>query len=188
MSASDLLLALAEQRGAIQYGDFTLSSGARSSYYFDGRLLSLDPDGVHLIAEALLPLVIGSGAKAIGGPTLGADPIVAAVTFLSYMSGVPIPGFIVRAAPKAHGTGKVIEGPLHNGTPVAIVDDVCTSAGALFRAVEAVEALECSVLVVLAVLDRKQGGSDELRRRGYKFKALLEADDQGRIKVSGDEG
>ena len=188
MPANENLLVLAEQRGALQYGDFALSSGARSSYYFAGRLLSLDPEGAHLIAKALLPLVIGSGAKAIGGPTLGADPIIGAVTFLSYMNGDPIPGFIVRAAPKEHGTGKVVEGPLQRGTPVAIVDDVCTSAKALFRAIEAVEAIDCTVLAVLAVLDRKQGGSDELRRRGYKFQALLEADGQGRITASGGEG
>ena len=80
----DRLLALALERGAIKYGDFTLSSGKKSSYYFDGRLLSLDPEGAHLISQALLPLLQQAGAQAVGGTTLGADPIVTAVALASY--------------------------------------------------------------------------------------------------------
>lgn len=175
------LLELAIERGALQYGDFVLSSGARSSYYFDGRLLSLDPEGVHSIAQALFPLVRSSGAEAIGGPTLGADPIVAAVAMLSYQQGSPISAFIVREAQKAHGMARTVEGPLKPGTPVAIVDDVCTTGGSLFRAIQAAEEMGCPVVQVLAVLDRHQGGGDELRRRGYPFRALLEAGPDGRV-------
>ena len=85
MSAnSERLLELALERGAIKYGDFTLTSGIKSSYYFDGRLLSLDPEGANLIASALLPLLWEAGAEAVGGTTLGADPIVASVALASY--------------------------------------------------------------------------------------------------------
>ena len=77
------LLQLALEKGALKYGDFTLTSGKKSAYYFDGRLLSLEPEGAHLIGQALLPLVHESGAEAIGGPTLGADPIVAAVVSIT---------------------------------------------------------------------------------------------------------
>ena len=80
------LLQLAEERGAIRYGDFTLSSGRKSAYYFDGRLLSLDPEGAHLLGNALLPILADAGVAAIGGPTLGADPIVAAVAMASWQS------------------------------------------------------------------------------------------------------
>ena len=182
------LLELAVERGALQYGDFLLSSGARSPYYFDGRLLSLDPEGGHCIAQALLPLVHRAGAEAIGGPTLGADPIVAAVALLSYQQGAPVSAFIVREGQKAHGTGRTVEGPLKPGTQVAIVDDVCTTGGSLFHAIQAAEEMGCSVVQVLVILDRHQGGSDELRRRGYVFRALLEAEPDGRVSpAKGDE-
>lgn len=181
------LLALALERGALKYGDFTLSSGKKSSYYFDGRLLSLDPEGAHLIAQALLPLLRQAGAQAIGGLTLGADPIVSAVALASHLEspqGRGIPGFIVRKEAKGHGTRQGIEGPrLVEGSRVAIVDDVCTTGGSLFQAIEAAEAAGCTVVKVLAVLDRREGGSDELRRRGYDFAALLAATPEGKIGV-----
>jgi orotate phosphoribosyltransferase len=177
------LLDLALEKGALKYGDFTLSSGKKSSYYFDGRLLSLDPEGAHLIGEALLPLVKQSGAQAIGGPTLGADPIVAAVALTSHLAGNGVPGFIVRKEAKAHGTGQGIEGPLAPGSKVAIVDDTCTTGGSLFQAIEAAEAVGCTVVKVIALLDRREGGTEALASRGYDFTALLAANPQGEIEV-----
>ena len=115
------LLELALERGAIRYGDFTLSSGRKSSYYFDGRLLSLDPEGAYLLGHALLPLLTDASVSAVGGPTLGADPIVAAVATASWQQGTPIPAFIVRKEAKGYGMGQMIEGPLPPaGTSVAI--------------------------------------------------------------------
>ena len=142
----DRLLALAIEQGAIKYGDFTLTSGRKSSYYFDGRLLSLDPEGAHLISQALLPLLEQVGAKAVGGTTLGADPMVAAVALASHLGGGSIPAFIVRKESKSHGTKQNIEGPLIAGTNVAIVDDVCTTGGSLFHAIEAAEEAGCTVV------------------------------------------
>lgn len=185
------LLALALERGALKYGDFTLSSGKKSSYYFDGRRLSLDPEGAHLIAQALLPLLRRAGVQAVGGLTLGADPIVAAVALASFpdKSGRPIPGFIVRKEAKGHGTRQGVEGYLLQPQDrVAIVDDVCTTGGSLFQAIEAAEAAGCTVVKVVALLDRMEGGSDELRRRGYDFQALLTASPQGEIRVAADGG
>ncbi len=178
------LLELAIERGALKYGRFTLSSGRESGYYFDGRLISLDPQGARAIAAAMLPLLRASGVEAVGGLTLGADPIVAAVSLASSVDGEGIPGFIVRKEAKAHGTGQSIEGPLRPGSRVAIVDDVCTSGGSLFQAIEAAEAAGCRVVKVAAVLDRVEGGSEELRRRGYDFTALLRANAQGTIEVA----
>ena len=91
MTDGERLLSLALERGALRYGDFTLSSGQSSKYYFDGRLLSLDPEGTYLIGKAILPILKEAGAQAIGGPTLGADPIVAAVALTSHLKGSPIP-------------------------------------------------------------------------------------------------
>ena len=178
------LLALALERGAIRYGDFTLASGRRSSYYFDGRLLSLDPEGAHLLGNALLPLLAAAGVSAIGGPTLGADPIVAAVAAASWQQGAPLPAFIVRKEAKGHGTAQLIEGPLPPGARVAIVDDVCTTGGSLFHAIAAAEDAGCTVGLTLAVLDRNEGGSDALRQRGYRFAALLTAGADGRIRAA----
>ena len=182
------LLELAEERGAIRYGDFTLSSGRKSSYYFDGRLLSLDPEGAYLIGNALLSAIGGladAGVAAIGGPTLGADPIVAAVAMASWQSaegGRPLPAFIVRKEAKGYGTAQLIEGPLPEGATVAIVDDACTTGGSLFHAIDAAEEAGCTVGLVLAVLDRNEGGSDAIRERGYRFEALLTAGEDGRIR------
>ncbi|MBI4306173.1 MAG: orotate phosphoribosyltransferase [Chloroflexi bacterium] len=179
---AEKILDLAKKRGALLFGDFTLSSGQKSNYYFDGRLLSLDPDGLQEIAEALLPKVSGSGAKAVGGPTLAADPIVGGIVLLSRQRGQSLRGFIVRGQTKQHGTGKMIEGPLEAGLPVAVVDDTVSTGGNLLKAIEAAEAHGCEVVKVLAVLDRHQGGSDELKRRGYDFEALLEVKPDGQIR------
>jgi len=179
------LLDVALDRGALKYGDFTLTSGKKSSYYFDGRLLSLDPEGAQLIAGALLPMLLDAKVDAVGGPTLGADPIVSAIALSSYLAGARIPGFIVRKEAKAHGTGQRIEGPLRPGSRVAIIDDVCTTGGSLFDAIEAAESAGCTVVKVAAVLDRKEGGSEELRRRGYDFVTLLAANPDGTIGVAG---
>ena len=172
----DRLLELAWERGA-------LSSGKESTYYFDGRLLRLDPEGAQLIAEALLPILVEAGAEAVGGLTLGADPIVTSIALTSRMHGEHIPGFIVRKEAKSHGTGQGIEGPLPPGSKVAIIDDVCTTAGSLFQAIQAAEAVGCTVVKVAAILDRKEGGSEELARRGYDFVALMSASPDGRIQV-----
>ena len=180
---AERLLALALERNAIRYGDFTLSSGRKSAYYFDGRLLSLDPEGAHLIGNAMLPIVSNAGVAAIGGPTLGADPIVAAVAMASWQQGTPLPAFIVRKEAKEHGTAQLIEGPLPPpGTLVAIVDDACTTGGSLFHAIAAAEAAGCTVGLVMAILDRNEGGSDTIRARGYPFASLLTAGADGQIR------
>ena len=157
MTDAERLLQLALERGALKYGDFTLSSGQRSKYYFDGRLLSLDPEGAYLIGKAILPILEEAGAHAIGGPTLGADPIVAAVALTSHLLGGSTPAFIVRKDAKSHGTGQLVEGPLAPGSRVAIVDDTCTTGASLFHAIEAAEAAGCTVVKVIAILDRHQG-------------------------------
>ena len=181
------LLDVALERGALKYGQFTLTSGRTSGYYFDGRLLSLDPEGAELIASALLPALREARVEAVGGPTLGADPIVAALAITSRRAGKGIPGFIVRKEAKAHGTAQGIEGPLRPGSRVAIIDDVCTTGGSLFHAIDAAEAIGCTVVKVVAVLDRNEGGSEELRGRGYDFLALMKANSDGTIAIASGE-
>ena len=181
-SEAAAILDLAKQLGALSFGEFKLSAGATSPYYFDGRLITLDPAGAHAIAKALLPVLADCKAEAIAGPTLGADPIVSAVAVMSHLEGRPIIGAIVRKEAKAHGGGRLIEGPLKKGARVAVVDDTCTSGASLFHAIEAVEAAGCRVVKVMVILDRQEGGSDEIRRRGYDFFALLQANEQRDIE------
>ena len=181
--ASDLI-ELAKKRGALTFGDYVLSSGQRSSYYFDGRRLTLDPRGSRLTGSAFFRMLQRYHVDAIGGPTLGADPIVTAVALTSGLEERPIPAFIVRKEGKEYGMGRLIEGPLEPASRVAIVDDACSTGASLFHAMDAAEAAGHQVVVVMAILDRRQGGSEELRRRGYDFLCLLEATPDGEIQPS----
>ena len=186
-SSAEAILELAKRKGALMFGEFKLSAGGASSYYFDGRLITLDPEGAHHVASAILPILRDCKAEAVAGPTLGADPIVSAVALMSYVEGDPVPGLIVRTTAKRHGGGRTIEGPLVEGSRVAVVDDACTSGASLLHAIDALEAAGCRVIKVICILDRREGGSDEIRRRGYDFLALLEANDHGQITaVEGD--
>ncbi|MEC9446613.1 MAG: phosphoribosyltransferase family protein, partial [Chloroflexota bacterium] len=112
--------------------------------------------------------------------------MVAAVALASHLNGGSIPAFIVRKESKAHGTKQNIEGPLISGINVAIVDDVCTTGGSLFHAIEAAEEAGCTVVKVVSVLDRNEGGSEEMRRRGYDFSTLLAATAEGKIEAAED--
>ncbi len=172
---------LLEER-AILHGDFTLSSGQKSSYYFDGRRVTLWPEGAYLVGKALFELLRQTDVVAVGGPTLGADPIATAVAVVSFQEGHPLPAFIVRRETKGHGTQQPIEGCLPPaGSAVALVDDVITTGGNLFKAIEAVEAAGCRVARIAVLVDRQQGGADELRRRGYAVTALFRATPAGEL-------
>tara|TARA_A100001037_G_scaffold306425_1_gene351390 strand:+ start:20988 stop:21548 length:561 start_codon:yes stop_codon:yes gene_type:complete len=173
------LLDIAYENGALKTGKFILSSGKESHYYFDGRLLSLDPEGINLIADLMIDVMEGMNLQGIGGPTLAADPIVAAVCAKSFTINKRLPGFIVRKEAKQHGTSQLIEGSLKEGSHVAIVDDTCTTGGSLFHAIEAAEAQGAIVDLVMVVLDRNEGGSEEVIKRGYTFKSLVYVNDQG---------
>ena len=189
-STGDKLLALSIKLRALTYGDFILSSGQRSDYYFDGRRLTLDPEGAYTVATAFIGLLEKGKIKAIGGPTLGADPIVSAVILTSHLKGRPINGFLVRSSAKGHGTEQLLEGPITRTNAkvhrpkVLIVDDVCTSGGSLFHAISAAETYGCEVVCVVVILDRKQGGSEAIRKKGYSFVSLLDATDEGLVTIS----
>ena len=176
------ILSLCTELNALRFGEFTLTSGLKSSYYFDGRLLTLSPRGSDLVASALLPAIRASGAVAVGGPAVAAVPMVTALAMLSGQDGKgPIDGFFVRKESKDYGMGKAIEGPLGSGSKVAIVDDACSTAGSLYMAIKAVEAEGHEVVLVGSILDRAQGGSEKLRRDGYSFFTVLAADQDGNV-------
>ena len=184
MSDIERLLEVAIERQALLFGEFKLSSGGTTNYYFDGRLLTLNPEGAYLTAKCFLPIIYQCNAEALAGPTLGAYPIVSAVSTLSYIEGKPVPALIVRKEKKTHGGGRNIEGYFYRGQKVAVVDDTCTTGGGLFHAIEAVENEGCEVVKVLSIMDRMAGGSEELKRRGYEFQSLFVANDKGEIHIN----
>lgn len=174
----------AQELDALKFGDFTLTSGAKSSYYFDGRVLTLDPEGADLVSEAFLAMAVEAGAAGAGGPTVAAVPIAGALALRSRQAGTPMDGFFVRDAAKGHGARKRVEGAIKTGTKVVVFDDTVSTGGSLLNAVDAIQEFGCEVVAVLCVLDRRQGGSDEVRRRGIPFRAMLEADAEGNVAVS----
>ena len=178
------ILSLAGKLGALQYGEFVLSSGAKSNYYFDGRLISLHPEGSYLLGKAILNAIRGTSITAVGGPAVAAIPIVTAVTLTSHIEEDSVEAFFVRPTAKDHGTERQIEGNLKPGSHVMIIDDVCTSGGSLFIAIDAVENLGCKIEKVMVVLDRKQGGREKIEARGYSLVSILEPDETGVIQVS----
>jgi orotate phosphoribosyltransferase len=167
--------------GALRFGEFTLSGGGTARYYFDGRLVTLDPEGSYLVATALLPLLRERGIKTVAGPALAAVPMVSAIAVLSHVDGDPINALIVRDEAKGHGTKRLIEGSFTAGARVAVIDDTCSTGGSLLHAIDAMEAADCEVVVVACILDRQTGGSAAIRERGHEFIALLEADAEGDI-------
>lgn len=149
---------------SLMFGDFTLASGKRSSFYFDSKKTTLRPDGAWLTARAILALIRDKGiaADAIGGLTLGADPIVGPVAALSHVEGPALRAFIVRKEAKEHGTGRRIEGPLDPASRVIIVDDVVTTAGSTLKAIDAAVEEGHRVVAVICLVDREEGGAAKL--------------------------
>ena len=169
------------RQNSLKLGNFTLASGQASHYYFDSKFTTLNPEGAYLTARLILEALAEASiqADAIGGLTLGADPIVAAVAAVSHMerdSYPPLPAFIVRKRTKGHGTRRRLEGiQPEPGTRVVIIDDVCTTGGSTLEAVTGAEEAGCEVVAVLALVDREQGGAHTLRN--YRFIALISAAD-----------
>lgn len=169
----ELLLARSVRRG-----DFVLASGQRSSYYIDCRLTTMSAEGMVLIGRAGLGCIRTAGwaASAVGGLTLGADPVAYAIAAASFESAGPrLDAFTVRKAAKEHGTRRLIEGNFSRGLSVVVVEDVITSGGSARQAIEAVEAEGGLVAGVLAVVDREQGGRGSLEALGYPVRALTTA-------------
>lgn len=165
---------------SIRHGKFTLSSGEESDFYFDGKMVTMLPKGMQLIGKLMLKELDDlDELRAIGGLTLGADPIAAAVSLLSVDTPRPIPMFLVRKEPKSHGTRKMIEGqfPEEDGAPVVIVDDVITKGGSVLQAITEVEKAGAKVARVIVVVDRQEGGAERLRQKGYDVRSLFTRED-----------
>lgn len=159
---------------SILRGDFTLASGKKSNYYIDARLTTLDAEGVNLVGAIFLEEIKkDSSISAVGGPTMGADPIVGSILSLSHEQSYPLPGFLVRKEEKGHGTGKLIEGNLTPEDKVAMVEDVVTSGGSVIKAINAVRDMGADVRKLFVIVDREEGAQVKFEEMGISFYSIF---------------
>jgi len=170
------LIALLAERSA-RRGQFTLASGHVSTLYIDARMTTMSPEGLPLIGRLGLAEITAAGwnPQAVGGLTLGADPISYAISYASSSTPSPLRAFTVRKATKSHGTGKLIEGPFNATDRVVVTEDVITTGASALRAIEAIREAGALVLGVLALVDREEGGREALERQGLTVRVLASA-------------
>ena len=180
MYNQDELKAFIRER-SLKFGDFVLASGKKAKYYLDGKQTTLDARGLTLVGEGLFELLLKDGdlPDAVGGMSIGADPITAAVLTIAGVRGRELKGFLVRKESKGHGTNKFVEGPVKSGDKVVVVEDVVTTGGSSLLAIERLEAEGIRVEGVLAIVDRMEGGAEAFAARGYSFRSLLTIQDVG---------
>ena len=176
MTPHERLVEMLATRSA-RRGSFTLASGRQSDLYIDARLTTMSPDGLATIGPLGLAALREArwNADAVGGLTIGADPVAYAIAHASALAGTPLRSFTVRKEPKSHGTGKRIEGPFREGDRVVVVEDTITTGGSALEAVRIVRAEGGTVLGVLAVVDREEGGREALRAAGVSVVSLTRA-------------
>jgi orotate phosphoribosyltransferase len=183
------------QRHCVRYGDFTLSSGGKSKYYYNGKRITLRPSGMKLIGAALVDVVLASGAEAVGGPELGAVPVAAAVGLAALSRGRDLPVFVVRKEQKQYGARDLVVEPyadeaggdvplVTEGRRLAIVEDAVTTGGSVQKAIDAVEALGGRIVLIAVLVERHEGGGEGLRSRGYDVLSLFRTDEEGRLSVN----
>jgi len=162
---------------SVRKGDFVLSSGARSSYYIDARLTTMSGSGQLLIGRRALAEIDERGwsPDAVGGLTLGADPVAYAIAHAAAAAGRTLDAFTVRKQAKEHGTGRLIEGNLRPGSRALIVEDVITTGESALRAARAVAEFGAAIVGVLSVVDRQEGGRERIEQEGYAVTALFTA-------------
>ncbi len=169
----DKLKVILLKKSVISGREFKLASGRTSTFYVDARITTLNPEGAYLCGKIFLEMLKEFKIDAVGGYSIGADPIVTSIAVLSFQENKPIPAFIIRKEEKSHGTGKIIEGNFPKNGRVAIFDDVVTSGGSILKGANQVEEHEGTVEVVMAVIDREEGGREKIEAAGYKFLSIF---------------
>ncbi len=167
------------RRRALKFGEFTLASGKKAGYYLDGKQITLHSEGLRLVSEGLLDLLAGVDFQAIGGMSIGADPIIGGVLTAAGATGRELVGFLVRKEAKGHGTQRYIEGPVQPGMKVVVVDDVVTTGGSSLLAIDRIQEFGCEVVQVAAIIDRMEGGAANFAARDLTLKSLLTIQDFG---------
>ena len=176
MTDHSTLVALLAERSA-KRGQFTLASGKQSTFYIDARLTTMSPEGLSIIGPLALATIRQTGwsIDAVGGLTLGADPISYAISYASARSDHPLRAFTVRKEAKGHGTGKLLEGPFRKGDRVAVIEDVLTTGGSALRAIDAIREAGGTVVGVLALVDREEGARQTIEKTGVEVVTLVTA-------------
>jgi orotate phosphoribosyltransferase len=152
-----------------------LSSGKESDYYIDARLVTLSAKGAYLCGRIILDMVKGDKVDAVGGPTLGADPMVGAISVLSLQAGRPLNTFIIRKTPKAHGKQQQVEGPpLKAGSRVVLIDDVATTGKAFIESIDVLTDMGVQVCKAICIVDRGEGAREAVARRGCELIAIFD--------------
>ncbi len=171
------LFALLKKNAFIK-GKVILSSGKESDYYLDARSVTLSAPGAYYTGRVILDMVKDIPLDAIGGPTLGADPMVGAVGSLSHQQGRPLNTFIIRKAPKAHGKQQQVEGPLlKEGARVVIIDDVATTGKAFVESIEVLSKMNIKILKAICVIDRQEGAAEALAKYGVPLQSIFTAEE-----------
>ena len=174
------LIGLVEAK-ALKRGSFRLASGREASFYLDAKQVVLDAHGAMLVGRAILERLrsLGPLPAAVGGMSIGADPITSAVITMAGVEGLPLKGFMVRKEPKDHGTKKYVEGPVEPGQRVVIVEDVTTTGGSSLLAIDRVQEFGLVVERVVTVIDRLAGAKDAFAARGIPLESLVTIRDLG---------
>lgn len=180
--AADARARLAEiiKTRCLSFGEFRLASGQTSNYFIDGKQATLDAEGAFCLAQLILDEIAADNITAVGGMTLGADPIVGAVITVAGSRGIPLRGFIVRKERKDRGMGDQIAGPLNDGDRVVLVEDTVTTGGMTLKAIEAVEReRNVEIVKVIAMVDRLQGARENIEAEGFDLVSLFTVEELG---------
>jgi len=155
--------------------EFRLSSGKMSNFYFNCKTTTLAPEGMYLIGNICFERLekVWGKVNAVGGHTLGADPIAFAISYTSYLKGRPVEAFVVRKEPKGHGTMQWIEGNVKRGDKVVIIEDVITSGASTIKAIERAQKEGLEVIGVMVLIDRQEGGREVVESKGFSVEVIL---------------
>jgi orotate phosphoribosyltransferase len=182
LSVSECRARLAEliKEHALRFGDFTLASGQKSTYFIDGKMVTLQAEGLYHLSRCILDLLDEVEVDAVGGMSIGADPITGGVVALAGALGQPLLGFLVRKEQKDHGTRKQVEGPVPEGARVVMLEDVVTTGGSTLQAIAAMEReRNAQIVKVIAMVDRLQGARENLGAEGYDLEAIFTIEELG---------
>lgn len=179
MQSNELRLLNILREKSVSYGNITLSSGKKSSYYVDSKLTTFDPEGFCLVGKLVFEIIKDKDGEisAVGGLTMGADPIAISTIVAAFNEKYPLKGFSVRKEAKSHGKRKLIEGNLDIDDKVVILDDVITTGSSTIKAIEAIREFGCNIIMVVTLVDRCEGGTEKIKKLGYDVHTIFTIDD-----------